>query len=166
MLGLTLLPRVLKRVNKARWNILARNSPVTYVIAVLLAYGAASSVLHVSLIFAAFLAGFAITHKEPWLFAEPMSVVDKMGFSVFVPLYFAIVGYRLNLSMSFSLKIPAIFLVGSCVLKLISVSLGAHLAGLCGLDKMNPTLATNARGGPGVVLASVTYDAGIINPIF
>ena len=27
-------------------------------------------------------------------------------------------------------------------------------------------MATNARGGPGIVLASVAYDAGIINATF
>ena len=166
VMGLTLLPRLIKRVNKARWNILAKHSPVAYVITILLAFCSVSSVLHVSLIFAAFLAGFAVARKDQQLFAEPMEVVDKMGFSVFVPLYFAIVGYRLNLSMSFSLGILAVFLVGSCVLKLISVSIGAHLAGFRRLDKVNLAIATNARGGPGIVLASVTYDAGIINPVF
>jgi Kef-type K+ transport system membrane component KefB len=166
VLGLTLLPRLIKRVNQARWNILARHSPVAYVIAVLLAYCAVASALHVSLVFAAFLAGYAIIHNKRQLFAEPMDLVEKMGFSVFVPIYFAIVGYRLDLSMSFSLGMLTLFLVGSCILKLISVSLGAHLAGFRGLDMMNLAIATNARGGPGIVLASVAYDAGIINPVF
>ena len=31
---------------------------------------------------------------------------------------------------------------------------------------MNIALTTNARGGPGIVLASVAYDAGIINAAF
>ena len=31
---------------------------------------------------------------------------------------------------------------------------------------MNLAVATNARGGPGIVLASVAYDAGIISPAF
>lgn len=164
--GLTLLPRLLNRVNEAGWNVLALHSPVAYVIAVLLAYCAVASALGVSLVFAAFLAGFAVIQNNRERFAEPMNVVEKMGFSVFVPIYFAIVGYRLDLSMSFSFGMLAWFLVGSCALKLVSVSLGAHLAGFRGLDKVNLAIATNARGGPGIVLASVAYDAGIINPVF
>jgi len=31
---------------------------------------------------------------------------------------------------------------------------------------LNLAVATNARGGPGIVLASVAYDAGIINAAF
>jgi len=35
-----------------------------------------------------------------------------------------------------------------------------------GLDLINLALTTNARGGPGIVLASVAFDAGIINATF
>jgi Kef-type K+ transport system membrane component KefB len=50
--------------------------------------------------------------------------------------------------------------------KLASVTLGAKLAGFGRLDAWNLAVATNARGGPGIVLASVAYDAGIINAAF
>ena len=35
-----------------------------------------------------------------------------------------------------------------------------------GLDLINLAITTNARGGPGIVLASVAFDAGIISPNF
>src|SRR6202041_3709463 len=38
VLGLTIVPRIVKRLNKARFNTLARHSPAAYAIAVLLAY--------------------------------------------------------------------------------------------------------------------------------
>jgi Kef-type K+ transport system membrane component KefB len=166
LLGLTLLPRAIKRFNKSKWNVLARELPVGYVIAVLLGYCAVAGALDVSLVFAAFLAGFAVVHKKRKLFAEPLAQVKAFSFAVFIPIYFAIVGYRLNLSKTFSLSLLAMFLVASCVMKLMSVSLGARLAGFRGLDLVNLAVATNARGGPGIVLASVTYDAGIINGTF
>jgi hypothetical protein len=34
------------------------------------------------------------------------------------------------------------------------------------LDLVNLAITTNARGGPGIVLASVAFDAGIISPQF
>jgi Kef-type K+ transport system membrane component KefB len=58
------------------------------------------------------------------------------------------------------------FLSWACVVKLLSVALGARLAGFRGLDVVNLAVATNARGGPGIVLASVAYDAGIISSAF
>ena len=56
-----------------------------------------------------------------------------------------------------------IFLAVACGIKLLSVGIGARLAGFRGLDIVNLAVATNARGGPGIVLASVAYDAGIVN---
>jgi Kef-type K+ transport system membrane component KefB len=80
--------------------------------------------------------------------------------------YFAIVGYRLDLTRSFSFRNLVLFLSVACLLKLISVALGARAAGFRGLDIVNLAVATNARGGPGIVLASVAFDAGIINATF
>jgi Kef-type K+ transport system membrane component KefB len=165
-LGLTVVPRLVKRINKSRWNVLAKTSPVAYVVGVLLAYCAVAGALQVSLVFAAFLAGFAVVHKKRRLFAEALESVGKFSFAVFIPIYFAVVGFRLDLSKAFSIRMLLLFLVGSCVIKLISVAFGARLAGFRGLDVLNLAMATNARGGPGIVLASVAYDAGIINAAF
>jgi hypothetical protein len=52
------------------------------------------------------------------------------------------------------------FVVGSCAVKMLSVGLAGRCAGFRGLDLINLALTTNARGGPGIVLASVAFDAG------
>src|SRR5205807_3729682 len=52
-LGLTIRPRIVKRINKSRFNIFARHSPVGYAIAVLLGYCVLAGVLDVSVVFAA-----------------------------------------------------------------------------------------------------------------
>ena len=51
-------------------------------------------------------------------------------------------------------------------MSLISVGLAAKLAGFRRLDIFNLAITTNARGGPGIVLASVAFDAGIISAAF
>jgi Kef-type K+ transport system membrane component KefB len=60
----------------------------------------------------------------------------------------------------------AAFILGSCIVKILSVSLATRFAGFRGLDTINLAITTNARGGPGIVLASVAFDAGIISPQF
>src|SRR5207245_1127518 len=62
-LGLTILPRMVKRINKSRFNVIAKHSPVAYTIAVLLGYCVVAGALDVSVVFAAFLAGFSVVHK-------------------------------------------------------------------------------------------------------
>jgi Kef-type K+ transport system membrane component KefB len=49
---------------------------------------------------------------------------------------------------------------------LLSVALAGRFAGFRGLDLINLAITTNARGGPGIVLASVAFDAKIISPAF
>jgi len=165
-LGLTIVPRAVKRLNKSRLNVVARQSPAAYAITVLLGYCAVAGALDVSLVFAAFLAGFAVVHKKRRLFADALETISKFAFAVFIPLYFAIVGLKLDLIRGLSFKMIAAFLVGSCVVKILSVALAGRLAGFRGLDLINLAITANARGGPGIVLASVAFDAGIISPQF
>jgi Kef-type K+ transport system membrane component KefB len=166
VLGLTIVPRVIKKINKSRFNIVAKNSPVGYAIAVLLAYCAVAGALQVSLVFAAFLAGFAVVHRKRRLFAEALDAIGKVSFAFFVPIYFAIVGLKLDLIRGVSLWMIVAFVVGTCVVKILSVSLAGRFAGFRGLDLINLAITTNARGGPGIVLASVAFDAGIISAKF
>jgi len=165
-LGLTIVPRMVKRLNKSRFNVFAKQSPVAYAIAVLLTYCVVAGALDVSLVFAAFLAGFAVVHKKRRLFAEALDAIGKVSFAFFVPVYFAIVGLKLDLIRGLSLSMIAAFVIGSCIVKILSVSLAGRFAGFRGLDLINLAITTNARGGPGIVLASVAFDAGIISPKF
>jgi Kef-type K+ transport system membrane component KefB len=89
-----------------------------------------------------------------------------VSFAFFIPVYFAIVGLNLDLVRGFSLRLTLLFLLGSCAIKIVSVSLAGRLAGFRGLDLINLAVTTNARGGPGIVLASVAYEAGIISATF
>ena len=166
ILGLTIVPRIVKRINKSRFNVFARQSPVAYALAVLLGYCVVAGALDVSLVFAAFLAGFAVVHKKRRLFADALDAVGKVSFAFFIPVYFAIVGLKLDLVRGVSLAMMATFILGSCIVKIASVSIAGRFAGFRGLDLINLAITTNARGGPGIVLASVAFDAGIISPTF
>jgi Kef-type K+ transport system membrane component KefB len=163
--GLAIAPPLLRRLSAARWNLLVTASPAGYVIVILLAYAALAAALDISLVFAAFLAGFALGSDAEHL-SDAFHSLAKTSFGIFIPVYFAVVGYRLDLSRSFSLRMLLVLVLGGCVVKLLSAGLGARLAGFVGLDAMNLAVATNARGGPGIVLASVAYDASIINAAF
>jgi Kef-type K+ transport system membrane component KefB len=166
VLGLTIVPRMVKRLNKSPFNVFARQSPVAYALAVLLGYCVVAGALDVSLVFAAFLAGFAVVHKRSKLFADAIDAIGKVSFAFFIPVYFAIVGLKLDLVRGISLWMIIAFIAGSCFIKIASVSLAGRFAGFRGMDLINLAITTNARGGPGIVLASVAFDAGIISPKF
>jgi Kef-type K+ transport system membrane component KefB len=117
-------------------------------------------------VFAAFLAGFAVVHKKRRIFADALDASGKVAFAFFVPLYFAIVGLKLDLIGSVSLGMMGAFIVRTCTIKVLSVSMAGRIAGSRGLDLLNLAITTNARRGPGIVLASASFDAGIISSKF
>lgn len=164
VLGLTIFPIVIRWVAGASWNVLAKNAPVAFVVAVLFAYTAVGAAMDVSPVFAAFLAGYAMVTVRG--LRRATAALNRVSFAVFVPIYFAVVGYQLDLTRTFSITMVAIVLAIACSVKLASAGLAARLAGFAWRDSANLSIALNARGGPGIVLATVAYDAQIINAAF
>ena len=164
ILGLTVFPPVIRWVARASWNVLAKDVPVAFVVAVVFAYTALGTVVGVSPVFAAFLAGYAVVTVRG--LRRATSALNRVSFAVFVPIYFAVVGYQIDLTRTFSLTMIVGVLVAACAIKLVSAGLAARLAGFVWRDSINLSIALNARGGPGIVLATVAYDARIINAEF
>jgi Kef-type K+ transport system membrane component KefB len=162
--GLTILPSLTRRLSRASWNVLAREVPVAYVVTMLLALTTVASLLDVTLVFAAFLAGYAMASSEGM--AKATAILGRVSFAVFVPLYFAMVGYQLDVTRTFALDMVLVVLVVACAIKLSAAAVGARLAGFSGWESLNLSMTLNARGGPGIVLASVAYEAQIINGEF
>jgi Kef-type K+ transport system membrane component KefB len=117
-----------------------------------------------SMIFAAFLSGITIARGRTG--NRQLASISKTAFASVIPLYFALVGCRIDLGSSFHPAMMAGFLVFACVLKIASVLAGARVSGFSAPAAWNLAIATNARGGPGIVVASVAFDAGIISAAF
>ena len=170
LVGLFLAPLILKKIHSHRFNILYKASPRGYVFVILFLYIALASFLEINLVFGAFLAGFGViggikgTEREK--FEDSLDSIAKVSFSFFIPIYFAIVGFKLSLGRDFSFSMLVIFLFASSLLALLANGFAAYLAGFRKLDIINLAITTNARGGPGIVLASVAFEAGIINAEF
>jgi Kef-type K+ transport system membrane component KefB len=60
----------------------------------------------------------------------------------------------------------AAFLLLATAVKAASVYAGAIVAGETRRASLNFAVAMNARGGPGIVLASVAFEAGIVSSSF
>ncbi len=165
LFALAVAPALLRPVHRARWNLVYRASRVGYVTFILFVYCSIAALLEVNLAFAAFLAGYGVVGgiggSERERFSEALDALKRVSFAIFVPIYFALVGHRLVFGTEFSAALLLAFLLGSTALAVLAVGLAARLAGFRGLDTVNIALTMNARGGPGIVLASVAFDAGI-----
>ena len=169
-IGLVVMPAVLRILSRAKWNTLAQQAPIAWIMTVLLAYVGVAGVLDVTIAFAAFLAGFGIVGgmkaSERPRFADALDMIAKFSFATFIPVYTAIIGYRLDFTKDFAPLLLLAFLVGSSLLRVVAVGVAAYCGRFRGRDIVNLAITCNARGGPGIVLASVAFDAGIINAPF
>ena len=170
VVALLVMPMILRKLSRARWNVLAENSPIVWMFTVFFAYVAVAAALDVTLAFAALLAGYGVMggmkSTEHARFRAPIHSISEVAGNFFIPVYFALIGYKLDLSKTLDPVMLGAFMVGTSVLVFLCVGLGSRLAGMNWLDTMNLAITQNARGGPGIVMASVAFDAGIINAPF
>jgi Kef-type K+ transport system membrane component KefB len=178
--------RVFRWLLSSRINVVARRSPVAARLAWMLGAVLLCTVLGINPIFGALLAGLALRRGEPphtdaaadttrstgtesftphssW---QAWDTIRQFSLAFFIPIYFFTVGLKLDLIHNFAALFFLCFFVLSCGLKASSIWLGAKLAGQPSGRAWDLAVALNARGGPGIVLATVTFQAGIINDSF
>ncbi len=117
-------------------------------------------------LYGAFVAGTAIAVSDNSLVLRDHNALAGVSFGFFIPVYFAIIGIQLDLIHHFDVPFFLGFLAVACVAKALSVYLGARLSREDRFTSASLAIAMNARGGPGIVLASTAFAAGIINETF
>jgi Kef-type K+ transport system membrane component KefB len=158
-------PAAYRRLGSLPMNAVKRSSPVGHHMAFMLSSTALGLALGIEAFFGAFLAGIVVAATEP----EPSDATLAIrGFSVafFIPVYFASVGAGLDLIHDFNPLFFAAFACVACAVKALSVYAGARAARQDNLSSWNLAVALNARGGPGIVVASTALAAQIINEEF
>jgi Kef-type K+ transport system membrane component KefB len=191
--ALTFGPRIYRAAAAWRLNLIRQASPVAYDLALMLAATLLCLFLGIEGFFGAFVAGVAVgratqapamqapntqttpatqaapaTQTAPGVAVTPDAIrsIQGFAFAFFIPIYFAVVGLQLDLLRGFNVGFFLLFLLLACVVKAGSVFLGARLGGQTSASSWNLAVALNARGGPGIVVASVAYGAGIIDQPF
>jgi len=92
-----------------------------------------------------------------------MEALGNIAFSFFVPIYFALVGIQLNVVHDFSLLRFIIFFIVAFGLEAVGTLIMVQFTDLNRATKINFAVTMNARGGPGIVLATVAYSYKIIS---
>jgi Kef-type K+ transport system membrane component KefB len=164
--ALTFGGRAYKSLIEMRANVLARRSPVAFQFLWMLSLSAAALALGLVPLYGAFVAGIAVAVADDSLAVRDRNALAGVSFGFFIPVYFALIGIQLDLIHHFDPAFFVGFLAFACVAKAASVYLGARLSRENRFMSASLAIAMNARGGPGIVLASTAYAAGIINEAF
>lgn len=119
----------------------------------------------INIMYSAFLAGYIVkaVSQDDAEAGGRMEAVANFSFSFFVPIYFALVGIQLNLIHHFSPGRFLLFFMLAFTLEAAGTVLMLLFTNLKRRVILNFAVTMNARGGPGIVLATVAYSYGIIN---
>jgi len=143
-----------------------RPPAIGLVLGVCFVFAAAASLLGVNAVFGALVAGIAVGAMPQAGFARIKDRIADVALAFFVPVYFALVGLRIDLAGHFDAAFTVLFMLGSTAVVMASVTIGARLVGKSLLTSVNLGVAMNTRGGPGIVLASVAFAFGIVDETF
>jgi Kef-type K+ transport system membrane component KefB len=166
IVGLFIAPRILRRLSESRANIVIESSHSRFALFLCFLFVAVASLVGVNVVFGAFLAGIAIGTMPTHVFAKASLSIRKISLATFTPAYFAIVGLQLDLVHQFDIVMFLSFLLLSSVLKTAGALVVGKAIGKDWLSSTNFAFALNARGGPGIVLATVAFGVGLISEPF
>lgn len=143
---------------KIQKNIISLSFLVTFI----MVYGL--SLLNVNIMYSSFIAGYLV--KALVGESKEVESIKEFSMNLFVPVYFALVGIQLNVVNNFSLLRFIIFFIIAFGLEFIGTIIPLFFTKLRKITIMSLGITMNARGGPGIVLATTAYAYNIINVEF
>lgn len=164
--ALLIMPRWVAYSSQHPANLLARSSRAGYVLFICFFASAVASALQVNIVFGAFLAGIIVGTIRDEHIQRTRAQIREVSMGFFIPIYFAIVGLKLDLVHHLDLSFLLGFLLFSTMFEALGTMVAVRLVGQGWLASVNFGMAMNARGGPGIVLATVAFELGIINETF
>lgn len=164
--SLALGPSLLSKATNARFNLIVKASPVGYLLLICFVVTAFASLLDMNLAFGALVAGMVIGSLPGDAFDRARNGITDVAMGFFVPIYFVLVGARIDLGSHFDPAQFLAFLALSSLVKVGSGMAGARLGGKRWLPAFSLALVLNTRGGPGIVLATVAHEFRLISETF
>jgi Kef-type K+ transport system membrane component KefB len=141
------MPKLLPLLNGNRYNLLKKSSGAGYVLFLCFLFSAFASWLNVNIIFGAFLAGVAIGVLPQARFRQEKAHIKEIALALFTPLYFAVVGLKLDWIHQFDLKFFLVFLLFTSVFQTIGTLIAARLIKKGWLSSFNFAIAITPGAG-------------------
>jgi Kef-type K+ transport system membrane component KefB len=164
--ALLIMPKLISYTSKLRYNLIIKSSVSGYALFICFFFAALASILDVNIVFGAFLAGVIIGMLPSEKFSRVKENIKEFSLSFFIPIYFAVVGLKLDLIHHFDIIFFLGFFLFTAFFETFGTLLASKIIKIDWPSSFNLAVAMNTRGGPGIVLATVAFDMGIINQTF
>lgn len=171
VVALILVPKIISVVEKFKQKtntsrVVPQKTETAFTVLILLIFAAIASFLDVNLVFGAFLAGIVVNYVKSPRFQDSKLHIKNFSMAFFVPVYFAVVGIKLDLIHHFEALFFVVFVVFAIIVQTIAVLSTARILKYDWLSSFNLAVVLNDRGGPCIVLATLAFDLGIISENF
>jgi len=151
---------VISRIRRARLP--ETGASLTFLCLLGLLCGAIFHRIGMHALFGFFLAG-VMAGEARALPERTRQVISQMVYAIFVPLFFASIGLRLDFAQNFQLPLVAGVLLVSVTGKFLGAWLGASLARLPASNRMPVAAAHISGGSMEIVIAATAMQAGLIS---
>jgi Kef-type K+ transport system membrane component KefB/nucleotide-binding universal stress UspA family protein len=155
------LLRLLMRLTTERFK--TTDTDLVLIIVTTFLCAAATEKIGVHPVFGAFVAG-VVLHQTPRLRKETVAKLESVTFGVLAPIFFGLVGLRVDLWQLGGGSTLGLVIAVACVGKLVGCSLGAYWGGLRFWEAASIAVAMNARGAMEIVVATIGLSLGILTP--
>jgi Kef-type K+ transport system membrane component KefB/nucleotide-binding universal stress UspA family protein len=139
------------------------DTDLVLILVVAFACAAATEWIGVHPVFGAFVAGVVI-HQVPRIRRETVARLESVTYSFLAPVFFGIVGLKVNLWQLGGGHMLGVVVAVACVGKLVGCGLGAYWGGLRFWEAASIAVAMNARGAMEIVVAMIGLSLGILTP--
>ncbi|MES1164254.1 MAG: cation:proton antiporter [Verrucomicrobiota bacterium] len=155
------LLRWLVRICVERFRV--QDSDLVLIVVTTLLCAALTEHIGIHAVFGAFVAGLVL-HQVPRLRKETVTRMQSFVLSVLSPVFFGIVGLRVDLGALGGGRMFVVVLGVACLGKLVGCGAGALWGGFRFWEAASLAVAMNARGAMGIVAATIGLGLGILSP--
>ncbi|MFH0735979.1 MAG: cation:proton antiporter [bacterium] len=114
-------------------------------------------------IFGAFIIGVAVGNSEHFTH-ESREIIHQFTASFFAPLFFVMIGLKIDFIQNFNLNLVLFVMVFSFATKIMGVWFGSYyVAKLPKFESLAVSFGLNARGTMAIFLGIIALEAGVIN---
>ena len=139
----------------------SRDSDLVLIMVLTFLFAATTEWIGVHAVFGAFVCGTLL--RQVRLREETVHRLESFVFAVLAPIFFGIVGLKVDLWLLDGWTWPLVVLAVACVGKLVGSAAGALWGGLRFWEAASIAVAMNARGAMGLVVATIGLSLGILN---
>lgn len=163
ILAVTLLPKIFDFILGFVARRLSPGGVIGFAVVMMLVLALVTEYVGIHAVFGAFAAGIAVSESKHFTHEMKHSIMEFTS-HILAPLFFAAVGLKVNFFQSFDLTMVIIILAAAYVSKMLAGWLGGRLSGLSFRESTAVGLGIAARGGMGIILASIALESRFITP--